>query len=499
VLLCVVDTADANCVDASARGGEGTNLIWEGPPTIALASLARCAAPVLWFAPGETDYPRQLAGVGVLRAMGGLPARKPFVVYYQLQRLSGGHAGRKNDSTQITLESNGVIVLRFLLYYDRDATHLHDLERVDIHLRTVRTLARPTGAPAVDSGTAKVREHVENSPDRWLLWPERIVALAHGNVWYSNERALPRRAEAILWRPTLLVENGKHGMAPDRDANGAYTPFIDVNRRVSDAWGLRDSLASKSGFLAPAYSADVTTPRAPDGRRTPDDYDLVELQDDFSMAMHQCQTMPNPYVMIDGWDYCGALRRAYRAPDSASLGVSALRRFARQFTSDPTVAATEDARLFDSIAASVGRDADLWRGTFVPRAFELSKLSGWLIPRLRVLDGASGKPRFQATLGYSPSAGRWADWYIDAGYGTAERLDGDDRWRPCFGCGPIAEFGFRWKVPTDAGLVGARLGIATDYASSKSNVFSHSSSFPHMSRRRFRNVRVVYDLTIGPW
>ena len=39
---------------------------------------------------------------------------------------------------------------------------------------------------------------------------------------------------------TLLVEEGKHAVAPDRNADGVYTPGYDVNKRIKDAWGVRD-------------------------------------------------------------------------------------------------------------------------------------------------------------------------------------------------------------------------------------------------------------------
>jgi hypothetical protein len=183
VLLCLAgaELAWGECLGEESRDDMDTS-VWAGEPTVVLRSLAECVAPVLWFSPDDTDAPTSLAGVGLYRAFnqvtdapGGTLRRKLVVVYFQLQRLTGGRLVVGADSTTLHLEDNGTLILRYFLYFSRDATHLHDLEHVDVHLRSVR-------GKIYGSNTWT-----------WRLWPERIVGQAHGNVWYSNTLKLSRQ------------------------------------------------------------------------------------------------------------------------------------------------------------------------------------------------------------------------------------------------------------------------------------------------------------------
>ena len=84
-----------------------------------------------------------------------------------------------------------------------------------------------------------------------------VEAQAHGSRWYSN--TLKIRADA-KYPMTLLVEEGKHATAPDRNADGSFMRGYDVTERVNDAWGVRDSLG-QGVLLSSGYSFEMTKRR----------------------------------------------------------------------------------------------------------------------------------------------------------------------------------------------------------------------------------------------
>ena len=101
-----------------------------------------------------------------------------------------------------------------------------------------------------------------------------VTALAHGSLWYSNILNVESDTSFPL---ALLVEEGKHATVPDRNSDGHYTPGYDVNRRVNDAWGVRDTLGS-GVLLTAAYSAAMTKPRMFEYRLLPPETALLQIE-----------------------------------------------------------------------------------------------------------------------------------------------------------------------------------------------------------------------------
>jgi hypothetical protein len=249
-LLSATIPALAQDVAAAAVKGEKPFtdrglLVWQGRSTPSLPSLAGVLAPVLWFSP---DEPLLLKG-------SLLPHRHPCdpnpgdgVVYYQVARIRLPGPVRVTTPEHEDREFFDKVdsfTIRFYFYYDRDfgvGRHAHDLEVVEMEVSL--------GSDDVGRREARLR---------------RVIGLAHGTDWYSNELHVEPDTRVPL---TVLVEEGKHASAPDRNADGIYTPGYDVNRRISDAWGIRDVLGS--GFLtAGAYQATMAKPRRPSDRRAP--------------------------------------------------------------------------------------------------------------------------------------------------------------------------------------------------------------------------------------
>ena len=246
LLAALMSVADAagQAEQAGAYTDRGL-LVWQGRDAPSLAELAGLVAPVLWFSPDEP----------LLREGSRLPHRHPCdplagegIVYYQVRRIrlrGDQRAGVPADADADFFDKVDSLAIRFYFYYDRDfgvGSHAHDLELVEMEL------SLSTDA----SGGREARL-------------QRVTGFAHGTDWYSNELHVEEDTRLPI---TVLVEEGKHASSPDRNADGIYTPGYDVNRRINDAWGVRDVLGS--GFLtAGAFQASMAKPRRLADRRAP--------------------------------------------------------------------------------------------------------------------------------------------------------------------------------------------------------------------------------------
>ena len=65
----------------------------------------------------------------------------------------------------------------------------------------------------------------------------------------------------------LLVEEGKHGLATDKNGDGVFTKGYDANVRINDAWGTRDIIRTGRLFTG-GYQGWMAKVRRPDGSRT---------------------------------------------------------------------------------------------------------------------------------------------------------------------------------------------------------------------------------------
>gem|GEM_PF-3225459 len=218
----------------------GNRLVWRGDSPPGLERIAALLAPVLWF---SADEPL------ILRGQLPLPHPHPCdapadrgIVYYQVARIrlrSDRRIGPPPWEGEELFANVHGMALRYFFYYRQDFgfhPHLHDLELVEMEV----SLDRP------QDGAYTVRL-------------ERIIGFAHGTDWYANELVVD---DDIRLPPVILVEEGKHASCPDRNADGLYTPGYDVNRRVHDAWGVRDVLGS--GFLlASGFQSSMMKPRQP--------------------------------------------------------------------------------------------------------------------------------------------------------------------------------------------------------------------------------------------
>ena len=363
----------------------GGGMVWQGAERLGLAEIAALAAPVLWF---SADEP--LLDVNAPAIPAAHPCDTPSdgpVVYYQVTRIA------YHGSSPVTMplerdpglaEKVVGLVIRFFFYYPNDAGvggHTHDLESIEVEI-----------ALGGEGTCRNVRI-------------TRVEGLAHGSRWYSN--ILEERPDT-KFPITVLVEEGKHGSAPDRNADGHFMRGYDVTARVNDAWGVRDSLG-QGVLLTPGYNPEMTKPRT-------DRYRLLPPE--------------NPRLCVS--------KRRSSIGDRPSLGRYTLRsahalkqcevpvagKFLEEITKankfgapyQPQQFQTGDPRAelsrLDSpdqfLSFSLRNVAGRAGAAFVLRGFDLRE--GWLVPRLTVDKfTASGEMMF------TRSASRWSDGYLSIG------------------------------------------------------------------------------------
>lgn len=203
-------------------------------------------APVLWY---TEDEPAILLGATPLpHAHPCDDYREGGVVYYQVNWV----VKRGEESLTVPVEEDEKFAdrvekvgLRYYFYHDFDyglSPHRHDLEMAEL-----RVMIEKPG-----KNCYRIRLY-------------DTIAFAHGTDWYSNELLTTADTKIPI---TLMIEEGKHASAPDRNADGLYTPGYDINVRVNDAWGVRDVLGS--GFLiSSAYQGFMTKRRTEKTRVLP--------------------------------------------------------------------------------------------------------------------------------------------------------------------------------------------------------------------------------------
>lgn len=243
--------------DAEGRDVMGklpAGVIWCGPAKkseLRVQTFAERAAPILWFSPNEplmreSKLPEPLPG----------DKTSGPVVYYRITEvvLRQNDVRPEFDGPELELDKVKKLTLKYYFYYSKDAgfgEHLHDLESARLEINF--TLWDKEGNKQVDRAKA----------DYYVAHISKVSGAAHGVTWYANQLDIGDKQRDTSLPITLLVEEGKHASSPDRNADGFYSPGYDVNKRYTDAWGVRDLLGS--GNLGSAkYEGSMTKPRRPE-------------------------------------------------------------------------------------------------------------------------------------------------------------------------------------------------------------------------------------------
>ena len=255
-LWCLVMSAGLS--QALTTDPPQAGVLWSGPsPDLTLHDIATLAAPILWY---SRDEPLLLSDNPII------PEAHPCdvssagpVVYYQVVEIKhrGERVDRPEEDDARFFEKVESFILKYFFYYREDSGvggHPHDLEAAEFEI------------------------YLDQVDDGYQVRLSSVTALAHGSRWYSNILDIQPDTTYPL---ALFVEEGKHATAPDRNGDGHYTPGYDVNRRINDAWGVRDTLGS-GVLLTAAYSSAMTKPREYDYRLLPPETDLLQVRPQYS-------------------------------------------------------------------------------------------------------------------------------------------------------------------------------------------------------------------------
>ena len=412
--------AQATCDFSNVPGA-----VWWGTRSQMTArEFASYVAPVYWFSPDEpllaertgTGRNRELASGAGIRIPEALPIEdqpdRP-VVYYQIEELveqagqsiDGWTANADRNESVMDFRSVGAVKLSFFAYFSEEAglgAHPHDLEAAEFRVGIAR------------SGGEFLANYpeIQCSEQTYVILVHSVYAKAHGIVWFWN---IVDVDEQTRFPMHLLVEEGKHGLATDKNGDGYFTPGYDVSRHVNDAWGVRDIISTGSLFSG-GYQAFMTKVRQDEHRVFPPlpadspARDFLESRGDYDdpYVEYELRALPPAeltehdeglhHFMVDK-EVPGAPQRRY---------ASDLRGFYDW---------AYEGEIVKSLGVAFRADGDLGFSfvfpLFIVKNFEMQLGGGFIVNRMYLKD--KGLRDFGWMLMYTPSASRWIDTYVAAG------------------------------------------------------------------------------------
>jgi hypothetical protein len=397
---------------------EVPGVIWVGnDPIMTFQQLASYCAPILWFSPDEPLL-NDATGKDIR-----LPESFPFedtsenpVVYYRVRNIltppeatDTVHTQDQHDRSHNVIDLSQIvgIDLDYFFYYSSEeglGGHVHDVEGAEFKIGVWR---RP------------------NCPDcKYALLVTKVIGKAHGMLWYDNTLEIDKYA---MFPMTLLVEEGKHATSTDKNGDGYFTPGYDVNKRVNDAWGVRDVMRTgalySGGFQA--WMAKVrhdehrVFPPLPEDSRLRKRY-LVDGEYAPGYAKYTLRPFPKPdkaepdlvHFIADKGD-----------PEWPELDI---------FTSWKQFSGwIKDESFIKSLAIAYRYDGDSGFSfcfpLFIVKGVEDPMAGGHIVHRMYLKDKSFRD--FGWLLHYTPSASRWIDTYFGAGveFDTFDLPEGSEK------------------------------------------------------------------------
>lgn len=429
-------------------------------------------------------------------------------------------------------------VIRYLFYYPNELgahSHMHDLESVELRVvvedADERGDPRPERKPcrqirvATFYGAAHGLGLYTNVLDLDIVLRDRLDETAAVAESTSHRRpatepppaAAPGTQTMIerlvqsdpFWPLVVLVEEGKHASAPDRNGDGVFTPNYDVNRFAADAWGVRDTM--RSSHLSPVFGSDTFKKRVP------------EIVVDDAGVLHEAQSQ-DPWAVqafrryvrysyqlrrpTQDTEICGdALRDVHARDESMKRYAADLTAQVHQgdpegllagkaFCDDTTVQSSVTAvdvlgrvsfggayngftQWWERISGSVRFDGGSGWAATIPIGLQVPGLGGWVVGRLAG-PWPGTESRKSADVAYMPSASRFADWYLASGidYGDFQAPDHVET-----GTRFAVETGvkFRFPVPDWGTFFGGRIGLRAN------------------GQKSLGTARMVFEIGAGIW
>ena len=415
---------------------EPAGVLWRARAgaSVPVSTIVERVAPILWF---SRDEPLRLAGVHV-------PERLPCdpestdepVVYYVVEQ--DDHLLASTDA--ITLSPGSDVSVRFLFYYSQDTgvgCHSNDLEKATFVLRTRRV-----------TNSGSTLQEAE-------LYLRLVIGGAHGSRFYANYLLLDGVLPPLdLSLPlALLVEEGKHAIAPDRNGDGRYTPGYDTNMINNDSWGVRDTLGSGSFLGRPGYQASMTKPRWPHDRLRPKVKEVSMWEASYRAPF----PLPSAVYSLRPFPEVCLRRQPASLPSPRPLpGCSA--RTIESFFSDPALVADDNPQHWlPDILGRVRLTAENYSFgviTDVPLVEPFvggvvgPYTHGRFIERGPITGDYFVGGGLDVGVFYSPSISRYVDWYVRIGWGYGSIVSVyDDGERQKLPKGLVREAGLQWRTP----------------------------------------------------
>lgn len=404
LLLPVIGQAQG---DAEPESG----VIWSGSdPKMSLSRLAAYCGPILWFSPDEPLL-HDSTGTGIR-----IPEAFPFenhpdapVVYYRLRTVltdpnatGPGFTADPSGKDNIILDLSKIwgLEMDYFFYYSSEeglGGHKHDVESAEFKI------------------SVWPHEQCDNCP--YTLSVSKVIAKAHGVLWFDNTLDIDKYTRFPM---TLLVEEGKHASCTDKNGDGYYTPGYDVNRRVNDAWGVRDVIRSGSLFAA-GFASWMAKVRQEEHRVFPPLPEDSPVRDryveggEYAPDNAKYELRPWPTVENPQPDLVRFLDKGHPnwPKEDAVTDI------------DKLVGFLEAETFVKSLSLSLRLDGDVGLSFvfpfFIVKNLEDPVAGGYITHRMYLKD--KGFRDFGWMLHYTPSASRWMDSYFSAGYESDREPD----------------------------------------------------------------------------
>lgn len=384
---------------------------WGDRETMTARELASYCAPILWFSPDEPLLEGK-SGADIL-----IPRPFPFedqpdhpVVYFRMRQVveradetGAGFEpvdGSKSDAI-IHLGNIAGIDLDFFFYYPSEEglnAHEHDVESVQMKVAVARG---------------------KTDDVKYAIAVTRAVGKAHGVLWYDNTLECDMDSRFPLH---VLVEEAKHASCPDKNGDGMYTPGYDVNKRINDAWGIRDIIRSGGLFAASwqSWMAKIRWPRhrvlPPLPSDSPRADDIPRFLGEVENAVYELRAFPTAEKADD---HLAPFITGKGHPDWPDVKeVDTLEKFGDWVSDESWVR---------SFGVALRMDGNLGISftfpLFLVKNFEDPLGGGYIVNR--VYFTGDDLNEFGYTAIYTPSASRWIDFYTGMGFQTLTSTNPD--------------------------------------------------------------------------
>jgi hypothetical protein len=396
-------------------------MVWSGrDATMPLSRLAAYVAPVFWFSPDEPSLKR--ARGPAIRIPEPFPAQGPAdspVVYYQFTKVLSRDADGppvldRSDPAdpRLSLVHSRGFELSFYAYFEDElglGAHPHDIEPVEFRVVILRGDEFP-----------ELRARGCGPADR-VVYVTRSTGKAHGLVWFWN---VLDTDEYTRFPMNLLVEEGKHALATDKNADGVFTQGFDVNRRVNDAWGVRDIIATGT-LYGGGYQQWMAKTRRPEHRVLPPLPDDSVLLDELAsqvgetpLATYELRPFPGMAVVGDDQDLRRLMAGHVVANAPRVVEVNSLEELGDFVGEGEALKSLSIAYRYDGVPG-----ISFVFPFFIVKNLEEPLAGGYIMHRVYLQD--SGLRDIGWMLLYTPSASRWFDTYVAGGVEWDKREEED--------------------------------------------------------------------------